>query len=152
MPSIYLNGRKYSGSGTQGANGKNAQVAKIEPIVGGNRVTFTYYDDAQVMQNSSVEIMNGVDGVSITSARVDNGNTLVLGLSDGNEITAGTIAIDSSNLNLDGYYDAQTIDTLLAVQKSDLETYVDITVETKVEEKVDGTVGTVSSDDITNLF
>ena len=33
--------------------------------------------------------MNGQNGVSIANARIDNGDELILELSDGNEISAG---------------------------------------------------------------
>ena len=145
MPSIAYNGRKY---GINGANGKNVVVAKIEPIIGGNRVTFLYYDDNNVQQSSSLEVMNGERGVSVVSARIVDDNELILTLSDMSEISAGKITIDSSNLNLEDYYNKTDIDTLLANQKTDLESYVD----KKVEEIISETVDTVSSDDILNLF
>ena len=109
MPSIYLNNVKYNGAGAKGKNGENVTIAKIEPIVGGNRVTFSWYDDNDTQQSSSIEIMNGKDAVSIASARVENGNELILGLSDGTELDPVTITIDSSNISLDGYYSATEI-------------------------------------------
>lgn len=130
--------------GKNGTNGKNAQVAKIEPIVGGSRITFSYYDDSNVQQTSSVEIMNGENGLSIASARIENGNELILVLSDSSEISAGQITIDSSNLNLEGFYNKTEIDELLAKQKICLEKYVD--------GKIDEAVDVVSSDDINGLF
>lgn len=145
MPSIAYNGRKY---GINGANGKNVVVAKIEPIIGGNRVTFLYYDDNNIQQSSSLEVMNGERGVSVASARIVDGNELILTLSDGVEISAGKITINSSDLTLENYYTKTDIDSMLATQKTDLESYVD----EKVEEKVSETVDTVSPDDILNMF
>lgn len=148
MPSIYLNNVKYSGVGTRGENGKNVVVAKIEPIVGGNRVTFSWYDDENKQQSSDIEIMNGKDAVSIASARVENDNELILGLSDGTELDPVAITIDSSNVSLDGYYSATEIDTLLANQKTELTGYID----EKVTETVDDKVDIATEEDIKNLF
>ena len=147
MPSIYLNGKKYSGSGTQGKNGKNVVVAKVEPIIGGNRVTFSYFDDQQIPRTEAIEIMNGSQGVSIANARIEAGNRLILGLSDGNEIDAGVITIDPNNLNLTNYYDKLEIDGLLANQKQELMEYVDNATDGKMDQQ-----DFVTSDDIRALF
>ena len=40
-----------------------------------------------------------------------NGDELILALSDGNEISAGRIAIDPNNINLANYYNKQEIDS-----------------------------------------
>ena len=151
MPSIAYNGRFY---GINGANGKNVVIAKNEPIIGGNKITFLYYDDNNVQHTSSLEVMNGERGISVASAEVRENNELFITLSDGSELSAGFITIDSSNLeiNLDDYYNKTDINTLLENQKSDLETYIDGKVEEIVDEKVSETVDTVSSDDILNLF
>lgn len=124
MPSIYLNGRKYSGSGTQGENGKNVVVAKVEPIIGGNRVTFSYFDDKNVQKTETIEVMNGANGISIANARIDNGNHLILGLSDGNQIDAGIITLDPNNINLTNYYTSQQIDLKLDDLRLDLDTLI----------------------------
>lgn len=139
-----------------GINGKNAQVAKIEPIVGGNRITFTYFNDDNIQQISELEVMNGKDGVSVTNARIENGNELYLILSDDTEINVGAISIDSSNLSLDNYYTKNEIDTLISNQKVELETYIDEkvveTVDIKVDETVDEKVDVASTDEINGLF
>lgn len=127
-----------------GLNGKNAQVAKIEPIIGGNKITFLYYDDENIQQISELEIMNGKDGISVSSARIENGNKLYLGLSDGSEIEVGTISIDSSNLSLDNYYNKTEIDEKLETLKIELDDLID--------EKLNENVKTISSEEIENLF
>ena len=147
MPSIYLNGKKYSGSGARGENGKNVVVAKVEPIIGGNRVTFSYFDDQQIPRTEAIEIMNGIQGVSIANARIETGNRLILSLSDGNEIDAGVITVDPNNLNLTNYYDKLEIDGLLANQKQELIEYVDNSVDVKMDKH-----DFVTSADIQGLF
>ena len=132
MPSIYLNGRKYSGSGTQGENGKNVVVAKVEPIIGGNRVTFSYFDDKNVQKTEAIEVMNGANGISIANARIDNGHHLILGLSDGNQIDAGIITLDPNNINLTNYYTSQQIDLKL----DDLRLELDTLIPQKIHEEM----------------
>ena len=140
MPSIYFNGRKYSGSGTQGENGKNVVVAKIEPIIGGNRVTFSYFDNQNIPRSESIEVMNGAQGVSIANARINTGNRLILGLSDGNEIDAGVITIDPNNINLTNYYNKQEIDLKL----DDLRLELDTLISQKIK--------SISIDEINNML
>lgn len=139
-----------------GLHGKNAQVAKIEPIVGGNRITFTYFNDDNIQQTSELEVMNGKDGTSVAHARIENGNELYLELSDGSEINAGAISIDSSNLSLENFYTKAEVDALISNQKVELETYidekVDETVDIKVDETVEEKVDVASTDEINGLF
>lgn len=116
-----------------GENGKNAQVAKIEPIVGGNRITFLYYDDSNTQQLASVDIMNGEDGTSVTSATIKDGNELILSMSDGTEVSAGVISIQSDNLTLDNYYTKEEVEQL---------------IENKITERISD----VSSEEIISLF
>lgn len=144
MPSIYLNGRKYSGSGTQGENGKNVVVAKVEPIIGGNRVTFSYFDDQNIPRSEELIVMNGKDGLSIANARIDNGDELILGLSDGNEISAGRIAIDPNNINLTNYYTSQEIDLKL----DDLRLELDTLIPQKIDEKFEN----ITTNEIDAMF
>lgn len=85
-------------------HGKNVQVSKIEPIIGGNRVTFTYTLDDGTPQNSYLEVMNGEKGVSVISAKIDDKGVLSFTLSNGEILIAGTITIDESKINLENYY------------------------------------------------
>lgn len=47
-----------------GSNGKNATISSIEPINGGNRVTFEYTDDNGSLQSVSMDVMDGQDGIN----------------------------------------------------------------------------------------
>lgn len=42
--------------------GKNCQIQNIEDITGGHRITFAWYDEDQVLQTDTVDIMNGEEG------------------------------------------------------------------------------------------
>lgn len=99
--------KKYTKESLLGAGaivGKNVQVSKIEPIIGGNRVTFTCTLDDGTQSNSYLDVMNGEKGDSITSASVDDDGNLSFVLSNGEILQAGVITIDSSKINLENYY------------------------------------------------
>lgn len=81
--------------------GKNVVVSKIEPIVDGNRITFTYTLDNGTQKNSQLDVMNGKQGISVVSATVDNNGFLSFKLSSGETISAGKILINMDNMNLD---------------------------------------------------
>lgn len=105
-------------------DGKGVQVAKIEPIIGGNRVTFSYNSDDGTSQSSAMEVMNGENGVSIVNAQVTTNNVLMLELSDGSTINAGQIIANSDTLTLDNYYTIEQTDEKF-VQKLELDTLID---------------------------
>lgn len=42
--------------------GKNCQIQSIEDITGGHRITFAWYDEDQVLQTDTVDIMDGPEG------------------------------------------------------------------------------------------
>lgn len=123
--------------------GKNVQVGKIEPIIGGNRITFVYYDDSDIQKISSMEVMNGEQGVSIVNANVTDENFLVLELSNGQTITAGQITVDSSKLTLDDYYTIEQTDEKF-VQKLELNTLI--------QNYMDSTFQPIEFEEIKNLF
>lgn len=126
-----------------GSSGKNVQVSKIEPIVGGNRVTFTYTKNDGTLENSYLEVMNGENGVSIISASIDDNNILSFTLSDGNIINAGTISIDLNKINLEKYYTKEEADNKF-VQLVELDNLID--------KKMENTFSTVTAEDISGLF
>lgn len=137
--------RKYTKESLLGGGaivGKNVQVSKIEPIIGGNRVTFSYTLDEGTVKTSSIEVMNGEHGTSVISAKVDK-NILYLTLSSGETILAGEITIDSSQLELDNYYTVAESDEKF-VQRLEL-TYL-------ISKQLDEAFVAVSSDEIKELF
>ena len=114
-------------SAIESYSGKNVQVSKIEPIIGGNRVTFTYTLDDGTQENSYLEVMNGEKGVSVVSASISNG-VLSFTLSNNEVIQAGTITIDSSMVNLDNYYTKEQSDGKF-VQSIELDYLISKTIE-----------------------
>ena len=99
--------------------GKNVQISKIEPIIGGNCITFSYTLDDGTVKTTLLNVMNGEQGVSVIDADVDK-NILTLKLSNGDIINAGEIKIDSSGLELDNYYTKTDSDELY-IRKNDME-------------------------------
>lgn len=127
----------------KGQDGKNVQVSKIEPIVGGNRVTFTYTLDNGTPRNSYLEVMNGEKGDSVISASIDKDGQLSFTLSNGEVIQAGTITIDSDKINLENYYTKEQTDKKF-VQLIELDNLILKTI--------DDNFVAVSSEEINNLF
>lgn len=123
-------------------DGSDVKVAKIEPIVGGNRVTFSYIADG-ISKTSSMEVMNGEKGVSIVNAQVTNNNVLMLELSDGTTINAGQIIANSGALTLDNYYTIEQTDGKF-VQKIELNTLI--------QNYWDSNFTPIESEDIHKLF
>lgn len=123
--------------------GKNVQVAKIEPIIGGNRVTFSFTLDDGTNKTSFMEVMNGEKGTSIVGANIIGNNILILELSDGQTITAGQITVDSSKLTLDNYYTMEQSNEKF-VQKLDLNTLI--------QNYLDSNFQPIGSEEIKKLF
>lgn len=68
--------------------GKNVTVSSITPIDGGNRVTFSYTLDNGTAKTSTMDVMDGKDGVSVTGVSDKGNGTFTLLLSDGSETSA----------------------------------------------------------------
>ena len=56
---------KYTDISVEGAGaikGKNCQIQSIEPITGGNRVTFAWYDGSDILVSDTLDVMDGEQG------------------------------------------------------------------------------------------
>lgn len=65
----YALARKYVATSIAGAGaiaGKNCEIQSITSITGGNRITFAWYDGDDVLQTSTLDVMDGDDGTSAT--------------------------------------------------------------------------------------
>lgn len=122
---------------------KNVQIAKIEPIIGGNKITFLYYDESNEPHTETLEVMNGEKGTSVTNASIGAGNILSLVLSDGQVIEAGKIIIDSNELVLEDYYTKGQSDERY-VQKMELNTLIGSYLDLNFKK--------IESEDIQNIF
>lgn len=132
----------YKLSNIESTHGGNVQVSKIEPIIGGNRVTFTYTLDDGTLQNSYLEVMNGEKGASITSATIQDG-ILSFTLSNGETISAGAITIDESKINLENYYTKEQTEKKF-VQLIELDNLI--------VQKLEENFTAVTNEEIENLF
>lgn len=57
--------KAYADIAVEGAGaikGKNCQIQSIEPIEGGNRVTFAWYDGSDVLMTDTLDVMDGAKG------------------------------------------------------------------------------------------
>ena len=139
--------KKYVNESLLGAGaivGKNVQVSKIEPIIGGNKVTFTYTLDNGTPKNSYLEVMNGEKGDSVISANIDEETGILsFTLSSGEQIVAGKIAIDSGNVSLENYYTKEQTDKNF-VQIMELDNLI--------AKKIDELFEIATQEDIKNMF
>ncbi|MCM1232990.1 MAG: hypothetical protein NC489_22930 [Ruminococcus flavefaciens] len=125
--------------------GKNVQVSKIEPIIGGNKVTFTYTLDNGTQQNSYLEVMNGENGASVVSSSIDKEGNLSFELSNGEKISAGKISIeiDGNSIDLENYYTkGQTDEKFVSL----------LDLDNLIEKKFNEHFIAVTSEEIKNLF
>lgn len=65
--------------------GKNVTISSITPIEGGNKVTFSYTLDNGTVKTSTMDVMDGKDGVSVTGVSEKGNGVFTLLLSDGSE-------------------------------------------------------------------
>lgn len=71
--------------------GKNVTISSITPIEGGNKVTFSYTLDNGTVKTSTMDVMDGKDGVSVSNIDVNANNQIVFTMSDGTEYISGII-------------------------------------------------------------
>lgn len=138
--------KKYTKDSLLGAGaliGKSVQISKIEPIIGGNRITFTYTLDDGNQKNSVLEVMNGEQGISIISANIDEKNNLTFILSNNECISAGNITIDEGNINLENYY---------TKEQSDKKYVQLLELDNLVYKFIEQNFVAISSDEINNIF
>lgn len=77
-------GSKGEGS----AKGKNCTIRSIEPIDGGNRITFSWSSDSGQASTSTLDVMNGVSVSSVEKSLTDH---LLVNFSDGTQKDAGEL-------------------------------------------------------------
>lgn len=84
----YVLGKKYTKESLLGGGavvGKNVIISSIAPILGGNRITFSYTLDDGTVKTSLLDVM---DGLSIVKIDVNSDNTLSYTMSDGTILTS----------------------------------------------------------------
>lgn len=87
--------KKYTDNSLAGGGavrGKNCTIQSKTPIEGGTRITYQWTLDNGTVQTTSVDVMNGEQGVGVESLEIRNGHLFVT-LSDGNELDAGAVPV-----------------------------------------------------------
>lgn len=87
--------KKYTDNSLAGGGavrGKNCTIQSKTPIEGGTRIVFAWTLDNGTVQTTSVDVMNGGQGVGVESLEIRNGHLFVT-LSDGNELDAGAVPV-----------------------------------------------------------
>lgn len=83
---------KATAEGMGAVKGKNCTIQSKTPIEGGTRIVFAWTFDNGTVQTTSVDVMNGEQGVGVESLEIRNGHLFVT-LSDGNELDAGAVPV-----------------------------------------------------------
>ena len=115
--------------------GKNVTISSITPIEGGNRVTFSYTLDDGTVKTSTMDVMYGKDGVSVTGVSDKGNGKFTLLLSDGSETSAiQTIKGDKGDKGnpgdkgepgADGYTPVKGTDYWTSDDKAEIQSYID---------------------------
>ncbi len=74
--------------------GASAQIQSIQPITGGNRITFEWVNSAGATRTSTLDVMDGTDGedaVQIADIRANASNQILVEMADGTIYTTATI-------------------------------------------------------------
>lgn len=104
--------------------GKNVTVSSIEPIEGGNEVTFSYTLDSGQKKYSTLQVMNGKKGFSpiITTKTSDNGTDFRIEVQDenGKIITSPNLMPTVPEVDISKFVtDVSISDNILLVTKGD---------------------------------
>jgi len=100
--------------GTAGPiRGKPCTISSIEPIEGGNKVTYLWTDNAGSTRTSVMIVMDGQDGSDVTAIEIDENNHFVFTFSDGRTIDGGEVpCVDSADkvaYENEGYPEIETV-------------------------------------------
>lgn len=93
--------------------GKNCTIESIEPISGGQRVTFKWTLDDGTEQTTTMDVMNGVDGQDgkgIKSVAVNEESHLIITYTDDTTYDAGAIEVHSAVDSVNGKTGEVTLD------------------------------------------
>ena len=93
----YLLSKKFTKKTVDGLGaikGAPCTVKSIVDITGGKRITLEWEGNSGEKQTQSFDIMNGVDGRSISSVEVNAEGHLIIHYSDGTSDDAGVVEVD----------------------------------------------------------
>ena len=110
--------------------GKNVTISSITPIEGGNKVTFSYTLDNGTVKTSTMDVMDGKDGVSVTGTSDKGDGTFTLLLSDGSETSA--VQTIKGNPGTDGYTPVKGTDYWTDADVSEIKSYCQNYIDTQI--------------------
>ena len=90
----YVLGKKYTDETAiefGGLKGASCQIQGIAAITGGNRITFLWENTAGDTRTTTMDVMDGEDGLYVVDATITASGHLILTLSDGSLLDAGEI-------------------------------------------------------------
>lgn len=93
----YVLSRKYTemtAIGLGAVKGKNAVLEKVEPVEGGQALTFRWTGDDGTVQRRTISIS---DGVGVEDIKIENEH-LIFYLSDGSIVDAGELEITNTSI------------------------------------------------------
>lgn len=150
----YLLSKKFTEKTVDGLGaikGAPCTVKSIVDITGGKRITLEWEGNSGEKQTQSFDIMNGVDGRSISSVEVNAEGHLIIHYSDGTSDDAGVVEVDVPVKSVNGKIGDVTLtasdvgalpdDTSIPSKTSDLDndsgyvsqTYVDTALANKAD-------------------
>lgn len=145
----YALSKKYTKDSLEGMGalkGKNCTISSIDPIKGGNRVTFTWTLDDGTPQTTTMDVIDGEDGASIVNMIIDDKGHLIVTLSNSAVIDAGEIPTISEDVE-------QIIEEEVAKQiESQLQETIQDAVDKAVEEALAGSSGSDIDAEIDSWF
>lgn len=109
----YVLAKKYTDKSIEGGGaikGKNCTISSIEPIEGGNRVTFQWTLDNGVIETETMDVMDGEQGEpgeegpsgkGIKSVNVNEEEHLIVTYDDDTEYDAGKITVSGGDASLE---------------------------------------------------
>ena len=90
----YALARKYvekTADALGAVRGAPCKIQDIEPVTGGQKITFSWKGDSGAVQTRSMIVNDGVEGASIESAEVNPQGHLILTTTDGRSIDCGIV-------------------------------------------------------------
>lgn len=91
----YALSKRYTDDSISGISGilagKNCTIDSVTDIEGGKKITFKWIADDGTSRTTSVNIMDGAQGVSISEVDIDDNSHLIIKFSDGTITDAGFI-------------------------------------------------------------
>lgn len=84
---------KQTAEGMGAVKGKNCTIQSVDEIEGGKRITFAWTKNDGTRATTTLDVMDGEQGISVESMEIDDDGHLIVTLSDGTPIDAGAVPV-----------------------------------------------------------